>query len=150
MAKPKPPVPVDPHSAEHVVILAKLYGGVAGISPLVKAGRNIDVDINPVEGSYTVHGKAAGGPASAFNLTLYDITESYVVGDYAWVQATNTITTTGAVYPPTGLTALSVAGLWLCIKDAPEGYFPVAPYPSPDDPTAANMYWLFLGNLHCV
>jgi hypothetical protein len=80
---------------------------------------------------------------------IYDVTAGYAQGQAVWVQAADTLTTTGATYPGTGLTALSKAGLWIAIKAAPAGYFPVAPYPSPDDPTASTMYWLYFGNLYC-
>lgn len=90
-----------------------------------------------------------GGGTEAWPPVIYDIGSSYSVGDWVWVQASDTIVTTGEIYPPTGLTALSKSGPWRCVKDAPAGYFPVAPYPTPDDPTAADMYWLYFGNLYC-
>ena len=80
---------------------------------------------------------------------IFDITAGYAKGQTVWVQSTDAIVTTGVVYPPTGLTALSKSGLWIALKAAPAGYFPVAPYPSPDDPTDATMYWLYFGNLYC-
>lgn len=87
---------------------------------------------------------------NSFSLRLYSQSTAFAPGNYAWVQATDTLITTGATYPPTGLTALSKAGLWLCVRPAAAGIFPVLPYPTPDDPTAANMFWLYLGNVYCA
>jgi len=81
--------------------------------------------------------------------TIYDDATAYSTGQWVWVQSTNAIVTTGDTYPPTGLTAYSKAGLWRCVRSASAGIFPVAPYPSPDDPTGADQYWLYFGNLYC-
>lgn len=146
MAAPQKPFNEDAHSFQHCWIWDKLTGR----KPLLIAGQNISIDRNEADATYTIHGSAKGGGRSdAWPPTIYDVASGYSVGDWVWVQAADTLTTTGAIYPPTGLTALSKAGLWRCLMAAPAGYFPVAPYPSPDDPTNANMYWLYLGNLYC-
>ena len=142
-------VPIKPqqdgthHVDHHIALHERVLEGKGLI-----VGRGIQVSTNE-NGQYVLEATTGKG-GSDFKLSLYDIGTGCAKGEYYWVQASNPITTTGAVYPPTGLTALSVAGLWICIQDAPAGYFPVAPYPTPDDPTNANMYFLFLGNLHCV
>ena len=96
-----------------------------------------------------IDGAAGRGKSDKWPPTIYDVAQGYTVGDWVWVQASNTIVTTGDTYPPTGLIAYSKAGLWRCVQAAEAGIFPVAPYPTPDDPTDADMYWLYFGNLYC-
>ena len=145
------PVPVKPsiedhHSEHHVRLHERVFEGKG----LLIAGANIYISVSS-DGQYIISARPAPSAPSGiiWPPVIYDVTAGYAQGQAVWVQAADTLTTTGAVYPGTGLTALSKAGLWIAVKAAPAGYFPVAPYPSPDDPTAATMYWLYFGNLYC-
>jgi len=88
---------------------------------------------------------------------IYDKTKYYLVGDWVWVRAADTICTAGVIDPLTGLTVKSLPGLWRCLQASgpvvttPPGnaagtYYriPQTPYPTPDDPTAENMIWLLI------
>lgn len=143
-------VPVKPQSdgTHHVDHHIALHERVLEGKGLI-IGKNIRVSTNE-DGQYILDATpGTAGGTEAWPPVIYDIGSAYSVGDWVWVQASDTIVNTGEIYPPTGLTALSKSGPWRCVKDAPAGYFPVAPYPTPDDPTAANMYWLYFGNLFC-
>ena len=99
---------------------------------------------------------------SSWPPTIYSKTETYDAGAWAWVKTSDTITTAGVTDPDTGLTVLSKAGLWRCLKAAapvtnpgglPAGtyyHIPQGPYPTPDDPTASNMFWMYFGNVYCA
>ena|GEM_PF-4295908 len=88
---------------------------------------------------------------------IYDKTKYYLVGNWVWVRAADTICTAGVIDPLTGLTVKSLPGLWRCLRASgpvvttPPGnaagtYYriPQTPYPTPDDPTAKNMFWLLI------
>ena len=87
----------------------------------------------------------------------YDITKTYSLGDWVWVKSTDAIVTTGVTDPDTGNTVKAIAGLYRALQSVspvvnpaglPAGTFyriPQVPYPTPDDPTASNMYWLKMG-----
>lgn len=107
--------------------------------------------------------RGAGGTVNdAWPPVPYDLTQPWKKGDWIWVAEANIAVTTGGIDADTGLPSFATPGHWRCRKDTAPGsvaiagvptpvyHLPVLPYPTPDDATADNVYWVFIsGKISC-
>lgn len=119
MPRPKSPRVVDAHSAEHEWILKKLTGG-KGVDPLLLAGRNIVIDLDEANGTYTIHASARGGSGGdTWPPVELDPRQSVNAGDWRYISPQSALATVGLFDLVDGVTTVPRAGLWRAIKNVP-------------------------------
>ena len=111
-------------------------------------------------------GTGGGGGMNLASPRAYDKTSSYEGGDskrdVVIVLEGDPLITSGATDPDTLQTVYTVAGVWVCLKNAspvPDEenpgeflyHIPQWPYPTPNSPDAENNYWWLISpaNVTC-